>query len=169
MGVVYFDASADVTPRMFGRASYRVYWWTVGRWLTFLGVIGVIYSLIAISQNLPGWVLGLALFMVVIGLVGGPGFGLPRLFGEGNALANGRFRFLANDEGVVVETPFGHQQLKWTAYRKAYLDGNFVYLVITERAVQCIPLAIASDPAALTSHLRELGLLQSTPRNFFVV
>ena len=139
---VYLDVYVDVTPNTFRGPSYQLYWWTAGRWLTLIGVLGVLLLIVASWQRS-----GMAIVW----------------------LGSGRFHFVGTDEGIHVEGDVGTQQLKWTAYIGAYIDRDFAYLLITRSQAQCIPISHAGNLEPLMDHLRAIGLLRPLPRNFFLV
>jgi len=167
---VYLDVYVDVTPNTFRGPSYQLYWWTAGRWLTLMGVLGVLLLIVASWQRSGMAIVWLGSFMAAFGLLGGPGFGAYRLFyPHKGALQTGRFHFVGTDEGIHVEGDVGTQQLKWTAYIGAYIDRDFAYLLITRSQAQCIPISHAGNLEPLMDHLRAIGLLRPLPRNFFLV
>jgi hypothetical protein len=60
------------------------------------------------------------------------------------------------------------QTFRWAIYKKAYVDRRFIYLLVTNRVAQVIPLQFVPDPEPLLNHLRKLGLLRPTPRTFIL-
>jgi hypothetical protein len=74
----------------------------------------------------------------------------------------------SREDGLTVEGPFGTEAIRWATYKKAYRDKRFNYLVVSSRQVQVTPLSVVGDAGRLLAHLKPLGLLQPTPRNFFI-
>jgi hypothetical protein len=85
------------------------------------------------------------------------------------SLNAGHFHFIARQDGLTVEGPFGTQTMRWSAYKAAYRDKRFLYLMLSKRQGQVIPLALVQDDRPLLDHLKGLGLLKRSPRSFFVI
>ena len=166
---VYLDATGDVTARMFTGATQRMFWWVLGRWMALAGVLGLLAALglrIA-GEPMSVWILVLEV-SVVVALAAILASFLLRLTSSRTKLNEGHFHFVARDDGLSVEGPFGAETIRWSTYKKAYRDKQFIYLVVGNRQVQVIPLSLVPDDGPLVAHLKQLGLLQPTPRTFFI-
>jgi YcxB-like protein len=167
---VYLDVEGDLTGKTFRPARRRVVWWVFGRWLAVFDLVMLVALLVVWSQEgftttaaLVTEVAGTGLIVLAILLLVAP------RSRRNKALSEGHFHLVAREDGYVVEGPFGTQTWRWTMYRKAYIDGNFVYLFLSSRLAQVIPLKMIPDPKPLVDHLTKLGLLRRTPRSFFLV
>src|SRR5258708_33686847 len=85
------------------------------------------------------------------------------------SLNQGHFHFVARQDGLTVEGAFGTQTIRWSAYKAAYRDKRFIYLMLSKRSGQVIPLAGVKDDRPFLDHLKSLGLLKRSPRSFFVI
>jgi hypothetical protein len=94
-------------------------------------------------------------------------FLLPRAR-RNRAMSEGHMHFVANEDGYVVEGPFGTQTIRWATYKKACVDRRYIYLYLTKGLAQVIPLELVPDPEPLLNHLRKLNLLRPTPRTFIL-
>jgi YcxB-like protein len=166
---VYLDVAGDVTAKTFRPASFRIYWWAFGRWLALIGLIGLVGTLFLRVVGAGTVVWAISLEVAVGALLTGALIGLLPSRVRRNRLNEGHFHLLAHEDGYTVEGPFGTQTFRWSTYKKAYRDKGFIYLMLTRRLAQIIPLSIVKDEEPLLSHLRSLGLLQPTPRAFFIV
>jgi hypothetical protein len=163
------DVEGDVTAKTFRPASMRIAWWLVGRWLAVFDVVLVVVLGSAwLVQGLTTAVVvtaevvfGGILFLWLILFVG------PRVR-RNKAMSEGHMHFVANEDGYVIEGPFGNQTIRWATYKKAYVDRDYIYLFLTNRLAQVIPLKLVPDPAPLLDHLRKLNLLRPTPRTFIL-
>jgi hypothetical protein len=165
----YLDLEADVTPATFRPASRRLGWWLVGRWFALVDILLVLVVVLLWSEE------G---FTTLVGIGGGVALGglvllVLMLFATPRsssyrALSQGHIHLVASDDGYHVEGPFGTQTFRWAMYKKAYIDQRFIYLLLTNRVAQVIPLHLVADPDPLLKHLRELGLLRPTPRTFIL-
>src|ERR1700730_13132267 len=144
-----------MTANMFRSATYRMYWWTFGRWIALVGLIGLVATSLLIAGDLLSslWSisLGLSLGLLLVSFIAGL---LRQLIRGRSALTEGRFRFLAKEDGLTVEGPFGAQTIRWTAYKRAYRDNRFIYLVLSRQVAQVIPLSIVPNDETLLAHLR---------------
>ena len=166
---VYLDVQGDVTPATFLPASRRLGWWIVGRWIALLDILLLLATAVLWTQEGLSTLVGIAvavacggLILVVLILFATPRTRTNRAFSEGH------MRFVARDDGYFVDGPFGAQTFRWPIYKKAYVDGRFIYLLVTSRVAQVIPLQFVQDPEPLLNHLRKLGLLRPTPRTFIL-
>jgi hypothetical protein len=166
---VYLDLQADVTLATFRPASRRLGWWVTGRWI-FVVTIALLLATFALWTQeglstlveIALWTASAGFIFLVLMLFVGPRARSRR------ALNEGHMRFVARDDGYFVEGPFGTQTFRWAIYKKAYIDKRFIYLLVTNRLAQVIPLQFVADPEPLLNHLRKLGLLRPTPRTFLI-
>ena len=170
MAETYLDVFWDVNPRTLHQASLRIAWWLIGRWLTVLDVIlllVVLYqllsgaSLTAIVVTAEGAFGGMVLLVLIL-------FVAPRVR-RNRALSEGRMHFIARDDGYVVEGPFGTQTFRWTTYKKAYADQRFIYMYLSNRMAQVIPLSVVPQPQPMLDHLQRLGTSATHPKVVFPV
>jgi hypothetical protein len=167
---VLLDLECDVIPRTFGPARVRIYWWFLGRWMVVMGLLVIVGALDVRALGLPAELWGLTLWagigilFISVLLTVGVRFGRTR-----TSLNAGHFHFVARQDGLTVEGPFGTQTVRWSAYKAAYRDKRFIYLMLSKRLGQVIPLALVKDDRPLLDHLKRLGLLKRTPRSFFVI
>ncbi|HXO59149.1 MAG TPA: YcxB family protein [Candidatus Acidoferrum sp.] len=163
------DIEADVTARTFRPASTLIAWWLVGRWLAVFDIamfvvlvvallVDGLTTTVAISAEVA---FGGLLFLFVILFVG------PRTR-RNKAMNEGHMHFVADEEGYFVEGPFGTQTIRWPTYKKACVDRRYIYLFLTNRLAQVIPLELVPDAGPLLDHLRKLNLLRPTPRTFIL-
>jgi hypothetical protein len=158
-----FDATVRFDPNLLRPATSKVYWWVLGRWALALAAVlwalGVLTLVFHLGSELY-WVL-----MIVGLVVAAEAFLFP--FWQGGARSNllnrGDFHFFANEEGLRIDGPFGTQTVRWNVYRGTFRDDRFLYLMVTRRNVQIVPLFGASDPKPLIDHLDSIGL---RPRRF---
>ena len=167
---VFLDLECDVSPRTFGPARVRIYWWFLGRWMVVMGLLVIVAALDLRALGLPAelwrlalWV-GIGILLLSVLLTVAVRFGRTR-----TSLNAGHFHFVARQDGLTVEGPFGTQTLRWSAYKLAYQDKRFIYLMLSKRTGQVIPLALVKDARPLLDHLKGLGLLKRTPRSFFAI
>ena len=156
-----FDVTVSFDRQVLRPARRKFYWWAFGRWALIVGAVCWVLGLVALVFGLGSelyWVL------MVLGLVV---LGPALLFSGGQSQATpfnqGDFHFVADEEGLQVDGPFGTQKIKWSAYSRILRDDRFLYLTITGGRVQIVPLFGASDPTSLVNHLESIGL---RPRRF---
>ena len=169
MAETYLDVEGDVNLKTWVPASQRLLWWNVGRWAAVLVVIALIItglefllSGVSAISILAAEVAG-GIVLVFLLLV----FVVPRAR-RTRALNEGHMHFVARDDGYVIDGPFGTQTMRWSIYKKAYVDDRFIYLLMSARFAQVIPLELVPNPQPLLDHLRRLDLLRPTPKAFFL-
>jgi|SRR5579872_4933462 len=158
-----FDVTVGFDRHVVRSANWRFYWWAIGRWALIVAAACWILGLVALVFGMGPELYWL---LMILGLVVvGEAFLLPGLLGRAkpNSLNQGDFHFMADEEGLQVDGSFGTQKIKWSGYRRILRDDRFLYLMITRRHVQIIPLFGASDPTPLINHLESIGL---RPRRF---
>ena len=144
---IYLDVAGDVNPETLRPARRRLVWLNIGRWLAIIDLILVlalvwrwleegITTAVAITAE---FAFG-GLFLLVIFVVGVPRMRRNKAFNEGH------MHFVANDDGLQVEGPFGTQAIRWNMYKKAYADRGFIYLFLTNRLAQLIPRELFQTP-----------------------
>jgi hypothetical protein len=163
------DLACDLSPRVFGPARLRIYWWFLGRWFVLIGLLVIVAALDLRALDVPAeqWRLVLWIGMGILFISGLLAVSV-RFSRSRTSLNQGRFHFVAREDGLTVEGPFGTQTVRWTAYKTAYHDRRFIYLMLSKRLGQVIPLSLVPDSRPLLDHLKRLGLLKRTPRSFFV-
>jgi hypothetical protein len=158
-----FEVSVGFNRQMLRPASWKLYWWVLGRWAVLVAaicwILGVLSLIFGLSSELY-WVL-MVLGLVVVG----EAFLFPYWQGRAkpNPLNQGDFHFVADEQGLQVDGPFGTQTIKWSAYSGVLRDDRFLYLMISRRRVQIVPLFGGSDPTRLLDYLESIGL---RPRRF---
>src|SRR4029077_6570306 len=157
---VLLDLECDVSPGTFAPARTRIIWWSLGRWMVVMGLLMMVLGLdlraLGLSADVWGVVLWVGfgtLFISVLLTV------IARFTRTRSSLNTGHFHFIARQDGLTVEGPFGTQTVRWSAYRAAYRDKRFIYLMLSKRMSQVIPLVLVQDPRPLLDHLKSLGLL----------
>jgi hypothetical protein len=166
---VYLDVEGDLTLKTFRPATRRVTWWYIGRWLAIGAIIllatsaflwfqeGLTSTVAILTEVGLGWSLGLAFFVLAA-----------PTRGRNQALGEGHFHFVASEDGYLVEGPFGTQNFRWAVYKKAYVDSHFIYLFLSSRLAQVLPLQLVPNPQPFVNHPNKLGLMRRTPRTFLL-
>jgi hypothetical protein len=137
-------------------ARWRLYWQLVGRWVLAAGALFLVLGLLGTALGFSpavDWSLNIVgLLFAMESLV----VGLLQLRQRPTTFSDGEFHFVADDDGLRVDGPFGTQTIKWRAYKKAFIDKRFLYLMVSPRSMQLIPLTRDLQP--LIDHLESIGL-----------
>lgn len=161
------ESDGDLT--YFAPAVTRMLWWSSGRWLALGALLVVVLAFLRAAQ--AGWgpdvsyPIGIALVLLAGSTVG--------MFVVGRTLGadrrnQGRIHFVVTDESYTTQGPASSQTTRWDAYKKAYVDDRFFYLVLGHASVHILALKFVPDPKPLLDHLARRGLLKPTPRSFFL-
>ena len=165
----YLDVEGEVTTKTWVPARRKLIWWAVGRWLAIIVVVAIVITALEWLANglstapLVATEISAGLLAVLLTLI----FVVP-LRGRLKAFNEGHMHFVARENEYVIEGPFGSETIRWSSYKKASVDSQYVYLFISNRIGQLIPLSLVPDPQPLLDHLRKLGLLRPTPKSFLL-
>ena len=163
------EGESDGDLKYFAPAVTRMLWWSSGRWLALGALVVVVLSLLRAAQ--AGWgpdvnyPIGIALAILVSSTAGMLVVG--RTLGA-DRRNQGRIHFVATDESYTTQGPAASETTRWDAYKKAYVDDRFFYLVLGLSTVHILALKFVPDPKPSLDHLARRGLLKPTPRSFFL-
>jgi hypothetical protein len=163
------EGESDGDLRYFAPALTRILWWDAGRWLALGALVVLGLSLLRVGEE--GWTsevtvwIGLGMVVLASSIV------LPFLVGRtlGWDRRNlGRIRFIVTVDSHTTQGATASQTTRWDAYKKAYVDDRFIYLVLGQSSAHLLALKFVPDPKPLIDHLNRLGLLRPTPKSFFL-
>lgn len=161
------DSDGDVN--YFAPAVTRMLWWTSGRWVALGALVVVVLALLLAAE--VGWRqdvdLAILIAFVMLGVSIAGRFVVARSLGA-DRRNQGRIHFVATDESYTTQGAAASQTTRWDAYKKAYVDDRFFYLVLGPSSVHILALKFVPDPKPLLDHLARRGLLRPTPRSFFL-
>jgi hypothetical protein len=137
--MILLDVETDVTAKTFRRASTLIAWWLIGRILAVFDLAMLVVLVLAWSA------VGLTTPVVIAAEVTFGGLFLlfvimvvaPRAR-RSKALNEGHMHFVANEEGYLVEGPFGTQTIRWSTYKRACVDKRFIYLFFSNRKLNLL-------------------------------
>jgi hypothetical protein len=158
-----FDVTVRFDRQVLAPASWKFYWWALGRWALVVAAVCWVLGVVALVYGLGSdlyWVL------MILGLVVVAEAFLFPFWQDGakqSPINRGEFHYVADEQGLRIDAPFGTQTIRWSAYGRAFRDDRFLYLMISRGRVQIVPLFGASDPTRLIDHLESIGL---RPRRF---
>ena len=163
------EGESDGDVNYFAPAVTRMLWWSSGRWLALGAILVVVLALLLAAE--VGWVPDVT-YSIVIAVVILAGttvgtFVVARTVGA-DTRNQGRIHFVITDESYTTQGPASSQTTRWDAYKKAYVDDRFFYLVLGFASVHILALKFVPDPKPLLDHLARRGLLKPTPRSFFL-
>jgi hypothetical protein len=163
------EGESDGDTRYFAPAVTRILWWSGGRWLA-LGAL-VVLSLALLRAGEEGWTPEVTTFVGLGVVVLTSSIVLPFVLGRtlGSDRRNhGRIHFVVTEDSYTTQGAAASQTTRWDAYKKAYVDGRFFYLMLGQSSVHLLALKFVPDPNPLIDHLSRRGLLRPTPKSFFL-